>query len=132
MAIASKRFREEGPAGIGIAGLMQEAGLNVGAFYEHFDSRDHLVAEAIDSSQGPWTRQMDAAAVGGPPVTYDSLVDNYLTEAHRKHPGTGCPVSALAGDRRRSDKLTRAVATKIVRETFELITTRIRARNEHD
>jgi len=132
VAIASKRFREEGLAGIGIADLMKEAGLTVGGFYKHFDSRDDLVAEAIDSAQGPWTRQMDAAAVGGPPVTYNSLVDNYLTEAHRNHPGTGCPVSALAGDLGRSDKRTRALATEIVREGIELIATRIRARNEND
>ena len=42
--LASKRFREEGLAGIGIAELMKEAGLTVGGFYKHFDSRDHLVA----------------------------------------------------------------------------------------
>jgi TetR/AcrR family transcriptional repressor of nem operon len=132
VAIASKRFREEGLAGIGIADLMKEAGLTVGGFYKHFDSRDDLVAEAIDSAQGPWNRQMDAAALGGPPVTYDSLVDNYLTEAHRNHPGTGCPVSALAGDLGRSNKRTRALATEIVREGIELIATRIRAGNEND
>ena len=42
--LASKRFREEGLAGIGIAELMKDAGLTVGGFYKHFDSRDHLVA----------------------------------------------------------------------------------------
>jgi len=40
VAIASKRFREEGLAGIGIADLMKEAGLTVGGFYKHFHSRD--------------------------------------------------------------------------------------------
>src|SRR5258708_23676061 len=49
----------------------------------------------------------DAAASGSPPLTYESLVDEYLSEAHRNHPGTGCPVSALAGDLARSDKRTR-------------------------
>jgi len=33
VAVASKRFREEGLAGIGIADLMREAGLTVGGFY---------------------------------------------------------------------------------------------------
>ena len=42
VAIASKKFREEGLAGIGIAELMKEAGLTVGGFYKHFDSRDDL------------------------------------------------------------------------------------------
>src|SRR4029077_12270188 len=33
VAIASKRLREEGLAGIGIADLMKDAGLTVGGFY---------------------------------------------------------------------------------------------------
>jgi AcrR family transcriptional regulator len=47
VAIASKRFREKGLAGFGIAELMKEAGLTVGGFCKHFDSRDELVAEAV-------------------------------------------------------------------------------------
>src|SRR5580693_3520324 len=98
VTLASKRFREQGLTGIGIAELMKEAGLTVGGFYKHFGSRDDLVAEALGSAQGPWKRLMDAAASGGPPVTYDSLIDSYLSEAHRNDPGTGCAVGALAGD----------------------------------
>jgi len=44
VSIASKRFREKGLAGFGIAELMKEAGLTVGGFYKHFGSRDDLVA----------------------------------------------------------------------------------------
>jgi len=80
VTIASKRFREEGLAGIGIAELMKEAGLTVGGFYKHFKSRDDLVAESVGSALGFWKRQVDAAASGGPPVTYESLVDDYLSE----------------------------------------------------
>ena len=54
VAIASKRFREKGLAGFGIAELMKEARLTVGGFYKHFDSRDHLVAEAVNSAFGGW------------------------------------------------------------------------------
>ena len=35
VALASKRFREKGLAGFGIAELMKEAGLTVGGFYKH-------------------------------------------------------------------------------------------------
>src|SRR5260370_1858238 len=119
VSLASKRFREKGLTGIGTAELMKEAGLTVGGFYKHFGSRDDLVAEALGSAQGPWKRLMDAAASGGPPVTYDSLIDSYLSEAHRNHPSTGCPVGALAGDVARSDKRTRALATKLISERLE-------------
>jgi TetR/AcrR family transcriptional repressor of nem operon len=126
VAIASKRFREEGLAGVGIAELMKEAGLTVGGFYKHFASRDALVAEAVGSALGTWKRQMDAAAAGGPPVTYDSLVDDYLNEAHRDQPGTGCPIGALAGDIARSGKRTRALVTRQIRDSIELLATLIR------
>jgi hypothetical protein len=42
VAIASKRFREKGLVGFGVTELMKEAGLTVGGFYKHFDSRDEL------------------------------------------------------------------------------------------
>src|SRR6266550_4219002 len=130
VSIASKRFREKGLAGFGIAELMKEAGLTVGGFYKHFDSRDDLVAEAVGSALGMSKRQVDAAASGGPPVTYESLVDDYLSEAHRNQPGMGCPVGALAGDIARSDKRTRALVTRQIRDNIELVATLIRDTNE--
>jgi TetR/AcrR family transcriptional repressor of nem operon len=114
--LASKRFREEGLAGIGIAELMKEAGLTVGGFYKHFDSRDHLVAEAVHSAFGGWKRRGDAAK-----VSYEKLVDDYLNEAHRDHPGTGCAFSALAPEIARSDKRTRALTSEQVRNDIQLI-----------
>ena len=65
VAIASKRFREKGLAGLGIAELMKEAGLTVGGFYKHFDSRDDLVAEAVNSAFGGWKRRVEAAKSSG-------------------------------------------------------------------
>src|ERR1700682_1400791 len=96
VAIASRRFREEGLAGIGIADLMKEAGLTVGGFYKHFNSRDALVAEAVGCALELLKRQVDAAASGGPPVTYESLVDEYLDEGHTNHPCSRWPVSAVS------------------------------------
>jgi TetR/AcrR family transcriptional regulator, transcriptional repressor for nem operon len=55
-----------------------------------------------------------------------------LSRAHRDHPGTGCPVAALAGDIARSDKQTRAVVTREIRDSIELLATLIRGRNEED
>jgi TetR/AcrR family transcriptional repressor of nem operon len=132
VALASKRFREKGLTGIGIAELMKEAGLTVGGFYKHFDSRDDLVVEAMRSALGAWKRKVDAAASGGPPVTYESLIDDYLSEAHRDHPGSGCPVSALAGDIARSDKRTQALVTGEAQESIELLTNVIREASEED
>jgi TetR/AcrR family transcriptional repressor of nem operon len=119
--LASKRFREEGLAGIGIAELMKEAGLTVGGFYKHFDSRDDLVAEAVNSAFGGWKRRVDAAKSSGPPMSYERLIDDYLNEAHRDNPGTGCAFSALAPEIARSDKRTRALTSEQVRNDIRLI-----------
>ena len=132
VAIAAKKFREEGLAGIGIADLMKEAGLTVGGFYKHFKSRDALVAEAVGSSLDMWKDRIDASAAGGPRITYESLVNDYLSEAHRNYPGMGCPVAALAGDLARSDKHTRAVATRKTRDNIELLASLIRETNKTD
>jgi TetR/AcrR family transcriptional regulator, transcriptional repressor for nem operon len=121
VAIAAKRFREKGLAGFGIAELMKEAGLTVGGFYKHFDSRDDLVAEAVSSAFGNWKRKVDAAASGGPAVTYEKLIGDYLKEAHRDNPGAGCAYSALAPEIARSDKETRAVTSEQVRNDIQLI-----------
>ncbi len=119
--IASKRFREDGLAGVGIAELMKEAGLTVGGFYKHFDSRDDLVAEAVGSAFGGWKRRRDAAASGGTPLSYESLIDDYLNEAHRDNPGTGCAFGALAGEIARCDKRTRALASEQIRNDIQLL-----------
>jgi len=121
VAIASKRFRERGLTGFGIAELMKEAGLTVGGFYKHFDSRDELVAEAVSSAFGIWQRQKEAAESGGHPLSFAKLIDDYLSDVHRKNPGTGCAFSALATEIARSDKRTRALASEQVRSDLELI-----------
>jgi len=131
VAIAAKRFREKGLAGFGIAELMKEAGLTVGGFYKHFDSRDHLVAEAVSSAFGGWKRRVDAAASGGPPVSYEKLIDDYLNQAHRDNPGTGCAFSALAPEIARSDKRTRALASEQVRNDIQLIAALLPEKDKH-
>jgi TetR/AcrR family transcriptional regulator, transcriptional repressor for nem operon len=61
------------------------------------------------------------AKSGGPPVTYESLLDSYLSETHRDHPGNGCPISALACDIARGSKQIRSLLTERVKSNFELL-----------
>jgi len=44
-----------------------------------------------------------------------------LSDVHRKSPGTGCAFSALAAEIARSDKRTRALTSKQVRNDLELL-----------
>jgi len=121
VAIASKRFREEGLAGVGIAELMKEAGLTVGGFYKHFDSREELVAEAVSAAFGIWQRQKEAARSSGRRLSFAKLIDDYVSDVHRKNPGAGCAFSALAPEIARSDKRTRALTSEQVRNDLDLI-----------
>jgi TetR/AcrR family transcriptional repressor of nem operon len=77
--------------------------------------------EALRSAFETRRRQSDAVASGGPPLTYAKLVDDYLSVAHRDHPGSGCAISALAGEIARSSKRTRALLTDEIRNALQLI-----------
>jgi len=130
VSIASKRFREKGLAGFGIADLMKEAGLTVGGFYKHFGSRADLVAEAVNSAFGGWQRRLEAAKSGGRSVSLAKLIDEYLNETHRDNPGSGCAFSALAPEIARSDKRTRSLTSEQVRSDVQLIATLLPGRDK--
>jgi TetR/AcrR family transcriptional repressor of nem operon len=119
--IASQRLREKGIDGIAIADLMKEAGLTVGGFYKHFESRDALVAEAVGSALGSWQARIDNEAAAGEKLTFARLVADYLSTAHRDAPGKGCAVSALVCDISRSGDQTRGIFTEKVRRDIALI-----------
>lgn len=122
---AARRFREVGLDGIGVADLMKDVGLTVGGFYKHFDSRDDLVAEAVDAMQNGWDPTFAEAEAKGHPSDrlFDELVDGYLTVAHRDAPGEGCLFAALADDLGRSGKKTKAVATRKLARAVERLST---------
>jgi TetR/AcrR family transcriptional repressor of nem operon len=46
------------------------------------------------------------------------LLQNYLTEAHRDAPGTGCAMGALLGDMARGSKSARALYTERVKRSL--------------
>ena len=87
----------------------------------HFDSRDELVAEALGDAFGVWQRQKEAAASSGQPLSFAKLIDDYLSDVHRKNPGAGCAFSALAPEIARSDKRIRTLTSDQVKADLELI-----------
>ena len=111
---AAKRLREVGLQGIGVADLMKEVGLTVGGFYKHFNSRDGLVAEALDAMKNGWDATFAEAEERGrgDEALFDALVDRYLDVAHRDRPGDGCLFAALSSDLARSGDEARDVATR--------------------
>jgi len=110
--VAAKRFRERGLEGIGVADVMKEAGVTVGGFYKHFGSRDELVVEALAAA----FTDLDVWEEHTPDMAH--LLQNYLTEAHRDAPGTGCAMGALLGDMTRGSKSARALYTERVKRSL--------------
>lgn len=123
--IASQRLREAGLDGVGVADLMNEAGLTVGGFYKHFQSREDLVVEAISAAFRTWQDQIDDAAARGTPATLGEILDAYLSEAHRDAPGSGCAVGALMGDVARSSPRTQSLYTDQVQRNITTLSGRL-------
>ena len=111
--LAAKRFREHGLEGISIADLMGEAGVAVGGFYKHFDSRDDLVMEALAAS----IFEMDDSPLTNQP-TLKKSIGKYLSKTHRDNLADSCPVAALVGDVSRSSNNVRKLYTERVERSF--------------
>jgi TetR/AcrR family transcriptional repressor of nem operon len=112
VSVAAKRFRERGLEGIGVADVMKEAGVTVGGFYKHFNSRDELVIEALATAfqdLDRWEEHTD---------TLTKLLEDYLSEVHRDAPGTGCALGALLGDMPRASRSAKAVYTARFKRTL--------------
>src|SRR5271156_6399807 len=112
LKVAAKRFRELGLDGIGVADVMKQAGVTVGAFYKHFKSRDELVVEALGTAfkdLDAWEKHVETLA---------QLLENYLTEYHRDNPGAGCAMGALLGDMSRASKSAKTLYTARVKHSL--------------
>ncbi|MER5787870.1 TetR/AcrR family transcriptional regulator [Streptomyces sp. NPDC001980] len=118
---AAARFRRDGVNGVGVAELMQEAGLTHGGFYRHFASRDELVAEAVESALEQGNKRFLTAAARGGQEAYTAIVDGYLSIAHRDTPEDGCAVAALPQDVSRADERTRAAYGRQVENYLDIL-----------
>jgi len=114
---ASKRFRRDGVAAAGIAGVMEDAGLTHGGFYAHFASKEELVREATVAALDATQARLDRFAPEGADWL-ESRIKNYLSPRHRDTPETGCAIAALAAELGRHSEATRAAVTAKLQETF--------------
>ncbi len=119
---ASVLLREKGAEGIGVAGLMKEAGLTHGGFYAHFNSRDALIGEAfahaMDQTTRRWRQRAEQAPEG---QRLASVVNGYLTTSHRDDIGNGCALPALGAEVLRANPKTRKAAANKLEDMIEMI-----------
>ncbi|HJZ77901.1 MAG TPA: TetR family transcriptional regulator [Vicinamibacterales bacterium] len=115
---ASMLFRRHGFDGVGVADIMNAAGLTHGGFYGHFASKEDLAAEACAHSHAdPWPAWMEAP----PEQRLAGIVRSYLTPHHRDNRTGGCLFAALGSDVGRQPRSVRRAFTKRVRAKIDLL-----------
>ena len=101
---ASKAFRLHGVAGASVADIMADAGLTVGGFYRHFDSKDALFQVALEKAMGETLALMQRRGESGEGsgATGDAWLARaaaiYLSPEHRDMQAAGCPLPGLTGE----------------------------------
>jgi len=117
VAAAAHRIRKTGLTGFSIADVMNDADLTHGGFYGHFESRDELVAAALEQAlrRSKVVYDIDAR------LSLKQIVTEYLSRAHRDAPPDGCAVVALGSEIARSDGEAREVMNAHLKRYFHKI-----------
>lgn len=119
---AAGQIRERGYDSVSVGDVMKAAGLTHGGFYAHFESRDAMLAEALDAaasdSLGRLGKATDAAA---PEEALAELLEFYLSDRHVAHPEHGCILASLGSETRRQTPEIRKVMTRRIKEMADLV-----------
>src|SRR4051812_18985264 len=92
---------------------MASAGLTVGGFYAHFNSKESLVAETIHSLLGQRRARVAAIRARTWRRRVRAMLHGYINAAHRDGPTSGCPVPAIVGDIARDGTARDALASEL-------------------
>jgi TetR/AcrR family transcriptional repressor of nem operon len=109
---ATRLFRERGVDAVGLNELMREAGFTQGGFYNHFESKDALVAEVIAMAMTGANAKL-FEAIGKPLEAqhvnrFARQIKYYLSTNHRDDIENSCAVACLAPDARRLSEAAQA------------------------
>ena len=119
LSAAATKIRESGLDGISVGELMKSVNLTHGGFYGHFESRAHLIAAALEQALADGEKASAAHVVKNGSITVKSIVNSYLSPAHRDHPSSGCAIPTLAGEVGRADPEVRAVMAQQLVKSFD-------------
>ena len=122
--VAARALRRNGFAGVGVADVMKQAGLTHGGFYAHFESREALLAEAVERAgreTGARMRERVDASLARGESGLRSVIESYLSEAHLTGAESGCVVAALSSEMPRQSATVAAPAVNRVRKLIALV-----------
>lgn len=115
LRLAARRLREEGIRGLGVAALMNEAGLTHGAFYKQFASKADLVEQACGRAIGENLAAYEGLAGTPGKNPFRAVVNTLASDTHRDEPGDGCVLAALGAEISRSEMSLQHTVTRGVR-----------------
>ena len=119
LAAAATKIRESGLDGVSVGELMKSVNLTHGGFYGHFESRSHLIAAALKQALADSEKAVAAQANEPGSLTVKSIVNSYLSPAHRDHPSSGCAIPTLVGEVGRSDPSVRGIMAEQLIKSFD-------------
>jgi len=126
---AARQFRERGLDGIGVAELMQGAGLTHGAFYGQFASKDELAVEAVTRAFDRGIEELRGIGERARGSPLGAVLRSYLSGAHRDQPGLGCVVASVGPETARKGPGLRAAITAGIRTQVDLIAGWVRGKS---
>src|SRR5262245_3033665 len=96
-ASAAALLRERGIKASSVMDVMKGAGLTVGGFYNHFDSKEELFVEALrNAASATWDTLLKSAKGDSPRARALSMIRRYLSREHRDNKETGCLLPSAA------------------------------------
>jgi TetR/AcrR family transcriptional repressor of nem operon len=125
---AGKVFRREGYHAAGVDKVMAEAGLTAGGFYAHFDSKEALLAEALEHAAAGMDERFawSTEKLSGREWV-EAFLARYLNLEHCQAIDDGCPLAALVSEVARAGEPVKERFEAIVRELVSEVASQSRA-----
>ncbi len=93
---ASRSFRSNGYAGIGVDGIAKEAGVTSGAFYAHLGSKDGAFEEALKLGLDEVVAAIPNFQLEHGKQWIVAFSEYYLGKTHRNNLSCGCAMTTLS------------------------------------
>src|SRR5260370_29330716 len=112
-ASAAALLRERGIKASSVMDVMKGAGLTVGGFYNHFDSKEELFVHVLQNgSRANWNSLLKSARGDSPRARALSVTRQYLSRRHRDCKDAGCLLPGAAAEVARAGEPYRSALEK--------------------
>jgi TetR/AcrR family transcriptional repressor of nem operon len=128
---AAALLRERGIKASSVMDVMKGAGLTVGGFYNHFDSKEDLFVQVLQNgSRANWNGLLKLARGDSPRARALSVTRQYLSHKHRDCKDAGCLLPGAAAEVARAGEPYRSALEKELSSFIKSFAQMIDAGNE--